>query len=154
MFVTSKSSNELQIICVYGQCSLICVPSVPETALIKYNMKPTELPPSLIQHSRNSCQVQLFIQSRSLSFLQVVLLQKRVEVGKFVSEKIKQSNGLVYIHDYNIPDIDDNDSELKKEHSLSVVQKATWIKTKNITSAPLLLTFKKKEPIRPIEISE
>ena len=33
-----------------------------------------------------------------------------------------------------------------KEYNLSDVQKATWIKTKNITSTPLLLTFKEKYP--------
>ena len=31
------------------------------------------------------------------------------------------------LHNYNNPDIDDYDSELKKEYNLSDVQKATWI---------------------------
>ena len=59
---------------------------------------------------------------------------------------------LIYIHDYNIPDIEDFGSELKKEFNLLDVKKATWIKTKNINSTPLLLTFKEKEPSRFIEI--
>ena len=32
------------------------------------------------------------------------------------------------------------------------MQKATWSKSKDITSTPLLLTFKEKEPPRSIEI--
>ena len=43
----------------------------------------------------------------------------------------KQS--VIYINDYNIPDTDDCYIELKKEHNLSDVQKATWIKNKNTT---------------------
>ena len=55
-------------------------------------------------------------------------------------------------HDYNIPVIDGYGSELKKEYNLMDVHKATGIKTKNITSTPLLLTFKEKEPPIFIEI--
>ena len=58
--------------------------------------------------------------------------------------QINQSKGLIYIHDYNIPDIDDSVSELKKEYHLVHVQRSAWIKTKNTTSTPLLLTFKEK----------
>ena len=54
---------------------------------------------------------------------------ERVEVEIFACDKINQSKGLIYIHDYNTPDIDDHASELKKEHNLSDVEKATWIKT-------------------------
>ena len=67
-----------------------------------------------------------------------------VEVEIFACNKINQSNGLIYIHDYNIPDIDDFRTALQKEYNFSDVQKTTWIKTKNITSTPLLLTFKEK----------
>ena len=59
---------------------------------------------------------------------------------------------MIHIHDYNIPDIKDYGSELKKEYSLLDVQKATWITTKNITFAQLPLTFKEKEPPIFIEI--
>ena len=64
------------------------------------------------------------------------------------SDKINQSKGLIYIHDYKIPDTDDYGIELKKEYNLSDVLIATWIKTKNTTSTSLLLTFKEKEPPR------
>ena len=77
--------------------------------------------------------------------------QERVEVGIFACDKINQSHGLIYFNDYNIPEIEDYDSELKKEHNLLDVKKATWIKTKTITSTPLLLTFKEKEPPMIIE---
>ena len=59
---------------------------------------------------------------------------------------------LIYIHDYNIPDIEDYSRELKKEYNLLDVKKATWIKIKNIAFTPLLLTFKEKEPPIFIEI--
>ena len=77
----------------------------------------------------------------SLSFPQCY---ERVKVEIFACEKISRSECLVYIHDYNIPEIDDYGSELKEEYNLSDKQKATWIKTKNTTSNPLLLTFKEK----------
>ena len=67
-------------------------------------------------------------------------------------DKIDQSKALIDIHEYNILDIDEYGSELKKEYSLSDVQETTWIKTTNITSTPLLLTFKEKEPPRFKEI--
>ena len=51
--------------------------------------------------------------------------QERVEVEIFACDHINQSKGLIYIHDYNIPDIDDYGCELKKEYNLSDVQKAT-----------------------------
>ena len=74
---------------------------------------------------------------------------ERVEVEIFARDKINQTKGLINIHDYNIPDIDDYCSELKKEYIIPDLQKKkTWIKTKNITSTPLLLTFKGKEPPR------
>ena len=50
-------------------------------------------------------------------------LQQRVEVEIIACDKINQSKGLIYIHDYDIPDIDDYASELKKEYSLADVQK-------------------------------
>ena len=53
---------------------------------------------------------------------------------------------------FKIPDNEDYCSELKKEYTLSDVFEATWITTKNITSTPLLLTFKEKEPPRFIKI--
>ena len=56
-----------------------------------------------------------------------------------------QSRGMVYIHDYNIPDIEHYCNELKKEYSLIGVQKATWLKNKDITSTPLLMNFKQKK---------
>ena len=75
-----------------------------------------------------------------------------VEVEIYAYDKINQSKGLIYIHNYNIPDIDDYGSELKKEYNLLDVQKSTRLKTKISTSTPLLLTFKEKEPPRLIEI--
>ena len=59
---------------------------------------------------------------------------------------------MIYIHDYNFPDIDDFGSELKKQYNLLDVQKATLIKIKNTTSTQLLLTFKEKEPPKFKEI--
>ena len=41
--------------------------------------------------------------------------------------------------------MEDYGSELKKEYNLLDVQKVTWIKTKNDTSTPLLLTFNEKD---------
>ena len=70
--------------------------------------------------------------------------QEGVVVEIFACHKNNQSQGLVYIHDYNIPDIEDYGSELKKEYNLLDVKKATRIKTQNIASTPLQLTFKKK----------
>ena len=74
-----------------------------------------------------------------------------VENDILACDKINQSKGLIYIHDYNIPVIDDYGNELKKEYNLIDVKKATWIKTKNTTSTPLLQTFKGKEPPSFIE---
>ena len=72
--------------------------------------------------------------------------QERVKVEIVACDKINQTQGLIYIHDYNIPDIEEYGNELKKEYNLLDVKKATWITTKNISSTPLLLTFKEKEP--------
>ena len=77
--------------------------------------------------------------------------RERVEVKVFVYDKINQSEGLIYIHDYKISDIDDFGSELKKEYNLLDVKNAIWMIIKNTTSTPLLLTFKEKEPPRFIE---
>ena len=41
----------------------------------------------------------------------------RVEVEIFACNKINESKGLIYNHDYNIPDIDDYSSDLKKEYN-------------------------------------
>ena len=67
-------------------------------------------------------------------------------------DKVNQSQGLIYIHEYNIPDIEEYGNELKKEYNVLDLKKATWIPTKNISSTPFLLTFKEKEPPRFIEI--
>ena len=77
--------------------------------------------------------------------------QERVEVEIFACDKIYQNHALIYINDYKIPDIDDYSSELKKFNLLDV-KKATQKKTKNITSTPLLLNFKEKEPPRFIQM--
>ena len=82
----------------------------------------------------------------------MLIYKERVEVGIFAFDKINQSKGLIYIYDFIIPDIDGYCSELKEQRNLSDVQKATSMKTKNITSTPLLLTFKEKEPPRFIEL--
>ena len=74
-------------------------------------------------------------------------LQGRVEVEIFACDKINQSQGPIYILDYNIPVIEDYGTELKKKYNLLDVKKATWIKTKNITSTPLFLTLKKTTKI-------
>ena len=67
-------------------------------------------------------------------------------------DEIYQSQGLIYIHDYNIPDVEKYNNERKKEYNLLDVKKATWMTTKNISSTPLLLTFKEIEPPRFIKI--
>ena len=51
--------------------------------------------------------------------------QERIEVEIFACNKINQSQGLIYIHDYNTPDIEDYSSELKKEYNLLDVKKET-----------------------------
>ena len=58
------------------------------------------------------------------------------------------------MHDYNIPEIDDYCSKLKKEYSPWDVQKSKLNKNKHFISPPLLLTltFKEKEAPRFIEI--
>ena len=63
---------------------------------------------------------------------------RKVEVEIFVCNKVNLSQGLIYIYEYNISDIEDYDNELKKEFNLLDVKKATWIK--KIASTPLLLT--------------
>ena len=65
-----------------------------------------------------------------------------VEVEVFACDKINRSQGLIYIHDYNIPDIEDYDNELKKEYNLLGVTKKNLDENQKITSTPLLLTFK------------
>ena len=54
--------------------------------------------------------------------------RERVEVDIFACDNINQSQGLIYIDDYNIPDIEDYGSELENEYNFLEVQKATWIK--------------------------
>ena len=49
----------------------------------------------------------------------------RVEVEIFACNKINQSKVLIFIPDYNIPDIDNYGSEKNKEYNLSDVLKAT-----------------------------
>ena len=78
--------------------------------------------------------------------------QERVKVEIVACDKINQSQGLMYIHDYNIPDIEEYGNELKKEYNFLDKKKATWITTKNIPSTPLLLTFKEKIPPKFTEI--
>ena len=46
-----------------------------------------------------------------------------VEIEIFACDKINQSQGLIYIHDYNIPDIEDYDNELKEEYNLLDMKK-------------------------------
>ena len=41
-------------------------------------------------------------------------VQGTIEVEVLACDKINQSKSLIYIHDYNIPDIDEYCSELKK----------------------------------------
>ena len=67
-------------------------------------------------------------------------------------DKINHSEGVIYIHNYYIHDIDYFCSELNKKYNLSDVQKATCIKTKNNTSTPLLLIWNENEPPIFIEI--
>ena len=75
-------------------------------------------------------------------------LQERVKVETVACDKINHTQGLIYIHDYKITDIEKNSNELKKEYNLLDVKNATWITTKNISSTPIVLTFKEKEPPR------
>ena len=78
--------------------------------------------------------------------------QERVKVEIVACDKINQRHGLIYIHDYNIPDMEEYGDELKKEYNLLDVKKATWLTTKNISFTLLLLTFKEKETPIFIEI--
>ena len=71
-----------------------------------------------------------------------------VEVEIFVCNKINQSKGLIYIHESNIPDIDEYCSDLKKEHNLSDVQRTTWIQTQKHYFHSTPTDFKEKEPPR------
>ena len=71
-------------------------------------------------------------------------IPRRVEVENFACDKINQNKGLVYIHDYNIPDIEDYGSELKKEYNLLDVQNATWIKTKKLYLYSTPIYFQRK----------
>ena len=52
-------------------------------------------------------------------------IPKKVEVEIFACDKINQSQGLIYIRDYNMPGIEDCGSELKKEYNLLDEQKET-----------------------------
>ena len=52
-------------------------------------------------------------------------IQERVKVEILACDTINQSQGLIYIHNYNIPDIKDYGSELTKEYSLRDVKKET-----------------------------
>ena len=67
---------------------------------------------------------------------------------------INHSMGLVYIYDYNVPDSDfaKYSEDLKNEFKLMHVQKTFWIQTKNITATPQILTFRKKEPPKFLNI--
>ena len=50
--------------------------------------------------------------------------QEKTEVEIFACDKINQNQGLIYIHDYNIPHIEDYGSELKKEYNLLDVKRS------------------------------
>jgi len=54
---------------------------------------------------------------------------------------------MVYIYDYNVPDsgFEEYSTNLKNASNLVHVQKAFWIKNKNITATPLILTFREKK---------
>ena len=49
--------------------------------------------------------------------------QERVKVEIVASDKINRNQGLLYNHYFNIPDIEDNGNELKKEYNLLDVKK-------------------------------
>ena len=49
--------------------------------------------------------------------------KERVKVETVACDKINHSQGLIYIHDYNIPDIEEYGNELKKEYNLLDVKK-------------------------------
>ena len=51
---------------------------------------------------------------------------ERVEVEKFARDKINQSKGLIYIHNYNIPHVDDYSSEVKKSTTSRMYKKKLW----------------------------
>ena len=70
-----------------------------------------------------------------------------VDVEITECSNINQSMGLVYIYDYNVPDSDFEkySEDLKNEFKLFHYQNAFWIKTKNITAMPPILTFREKE---------
>ena len=58
--------------------------------------------------------------------------QERVDFEMFACDKIHQGQGLTYIHDYNIPDIEDHSRQLNKEYNLLDVKKLAWLKRKTL----------------------
>ena len=103
------------------------------------------------KRSNNECEFVIEItnakDSKIFPYIKSLFAQnnERFEVEIMVCDKINQSKGLIYIHDY---------SKLNKEYNLLDVQKTTRIKTKNTASTPLTLTFKEKELQRFLEIPE
>ena len=78
-----------------------------------------------IIRSNNECEFVIEISNEkerkilpTITSLSSSQIQERVEVEIFPCDKVNQSQGMIYIYDYNIPDIKDYGSELKKEYNL------------------------------------
>ena len=63
------------------------------------------------------------------------------------------SMGLIYIYEYDLVDFDEFRADLMTEYNLKDVQQATWIKPRNPSSKPVILTFKEKCLPEYIEIA-
>ena len=63
-----------------------------------------------------------------------------------VNNTFKLQKGIIYIQGYNLSDFDSYREGLMKQHNISQVEQATWIKTKNIFTNALILSFQHEMP--------
>ena len=61
---------------------------------------------------------------------------------------------MTYTQEQNPTDFTEISKQLLRKLDLQDVQKSTWNKVQDLTSTPLLLTFKEKYPLRCIDIPE
>merc|ERR1719259_523039 len=110
-------------------------------------------PRSIRSKSDSEFIIEINTEGQSRNILSIEKLNN-VDVRITECTNINQSKGLVYIYDYNVPDSDfkEYSTDLKKAFNLVHVQKAFWIKTKNNTATPLILTFREKEPPKFLNI--
>ena len=83
-------------------------------------------------------------ESRKMSTLEKI---GECEVSVQVNESQNNNHkGLIYIQGYDMMDFDGYKKDLIKDHNLSNVEHATWIKTKNSHTVALLVSFKAELP--------